>query len=200
MSELNLGDNYDIDEDSNDNLVISHSTNGDILRYDPSTDSISTLKTIDALSTDTILNRPDWVEDANSPFNLSGSPSVSGSLADTGFTQYLVLLAVEADNDVQMRSSGVTATDAYDTLFNDDSRTGNGSDFTFSPGTFTGSILIDVREPFSKHSYRFNIVQTFAQTGMPVAGSNNNAGDFTSFTFEDSGGGTVDATVEVFHR
>ena len=150
------------------------------------------------VSTDTLVNRPDWVEDANSPFNLSGSPSVSGSLADTGFDQYLLLL--EVDKADEMRTSGVTGISDYDTLFNDDSRTANAAEISFTVNRFGGAMLVETRLFSGRHELSFDIVQEYAQNGVPVAGANNAADDFTSFTFEDSGGGTVDATVEVFHR
>ncbi|WLW38171.1 hypothetical protein [Halorubrum tailed virus BLv36] len=151
-----------------------------------------------SLSTATLVDRPDWVEDSDSPFELSGSPSVSASLADTGYDQYLLLLRVEGAD--RMRTSGVTASNAYDTLFNDDTRQGNSSALEFGTSDFAGEILVDTRLSSVRHEMRFNLVQGFAQTGLPVAGSNNDADDFTDFTFEDSGSETVSASVEVFHR
>jgi len=51
MSDIQLGDAYSVEEDdTSDNLVISHDTNGDVLTYDPSADEITALKTVQSLS------------------------------------------------------------------------------------------------------------------------------------------------------
>ena len=42
--QIDLGDSYNVDEDSNGDFVISHGTNGDLLKYDASADRINILK------------------------------------------------------------------------------------------------------------------------------------------------------------
>jgi hypothetical protein len=51
MAKLELGTNYEVEEDSDD-LIIRHANNGEILKYDESADQISTVKDFASVSTE----------------------------------------------------------------------------------------------------------------------------------------------------
>ncbi|AFH22065.1 hypothetical protein OSG_eHP15_00175 [environmental Halophage eHP-15] len=157
-----------------------------------------TTPALEATSAD-IDQTPNWQEDANSPFTFSSAASpVSGSLGDTGHDQYLLLLDV---NEVtQMRTSNVTASDAYDTLKNDDTRTANAANIEFAVKEWAGSVLVDTRVGGARHSLTFDISQQFALNGTTVSASNNNANDFTAFTLDNPNSNAISAEVEVFYR
>lgn len=69
--ELN---NYTFRETDTGELVISHNTQGDVLEYDNSTDSISTIKDFDSITTDELA-----VGDVPSDYHLTLLDEVSGT-------------------------------------------------------------------------------------------------------------------------
>lgn len=87
MAEHELGDNYVIEEDSNDDLVIRDTTNGDVLKYDRSADAISALKSVQSLSADDLdIGSSDFV-DAGDNFGTDGMSGV-GSEFTTSSDSY----------------------------------------------------------------------------------------------------------------
>lgn len=94
MADIELGDDYTVQEDGSNDFVITHATNGDVLKYDASANEISTLQGYEStISHDNI-----------DQTTISANDHHQDPTAGTGITD-------EGTNQFGIASGGVTDTE-----------------------------------------------------------------------------------------
>ena len=147
-----------------------------------------------------------WTEDANSPFTYSGAGSLSGSLADTGFDEYLIVIAGTSGSgsnpaDWSLTWSGATT---YNYVTNGDTQTSDASSvalFNQSPNVEWGmKIYFPLVQSGSQTGANFQLGGAGAPAGAAQYAYSSGAGDITSFDVSHPNTSSIDATIEVYHR
>lgn len=151
-------------------------------------------------------NVPDWKQDGNNPFTANGENSLSGTLADTGFDEYLMRVVVTGEagvtGDWELTTNGETS--AYGHVDQSGTRTTGDSDYLITAGVdgrsaVIGSVLFTARG--NRRAEVFDLAHGVAQSDLISRGrTGTNQTDLSSFTLDHPASNDVTGTAEVYHR
>jgi len=203
MPDIDIGD-YELDEDSNGDLVIKDTNDNNILRWDSAnatwTFDNNAIEGINSISTEElVIGGTLYEEDDNSPFTVSSQSSYTYTVANSYDEVIIISPAKSGGAFDELQINGDTGSN-YSYVDNGDNQTTGATAFAV-PSVGTRVSYIQLRD--NGFNVRMGLEFMGSDTGQTVGGENGNVGGdgITQFTVSDSGGSSNDwIGVRVFGR